>query len=290
MSVSYARRHNTEWQRWYQQQRKRGFHDLRKEDFSRCSRPSMPMTLTTAILTKSTTRSATMMTMPTIVRRSDLADLIVESNPAVARSDAIHWLLNNSNGHALLLRTLKRRLTKQQKRKEGRSMPPHDRLTEIVKIAKDHGLESFCKGIADDTDIPAKFSEHEFTAAVSKIAKEQGTTFAAMFTKQDDVGISLRKAHAAINAVQQPMSYMKGVPVEKAAPQATLTPRVSGGRDAQDVDDPKDALAKLHELAAELREAKPHLSSAAAFALIYSDPQYSKLAEAERRQNRPRVA
>jgi hypothetical protein len=55
-------------------------------------------------------------------------------------------------------------------------------------------------------------------------------------------------------------NYLKG-----AAPQATLEPRV-------------------------IRRTRSHLSSAAAFALIYVDPQNSKLAEAERRQNRPRVA
>ena len=66
-------------------------------------------------------------------------------------------------------------------------------------------------------------------------------------------------------------NYLKG-----AAPQATLEPRES-------------PVASMHRPLI-IRRTRSHLSSAAAFALIYVDPQNSKLAEAERRQNRPRVA
>jgi hypothetical protein len=64
---------------------------------------------------------------------------------------------------------------------------------------------------------------------------------------------------------------------------------VSGGRDAQAVDDPVDPMAKLNQLKGELGRAEPHLSDAQTFSRIYGDTRYSKLAEAERRQNRPRV-
>ena len=127
-----------------------------------------------------------------------------------------------------------------------------------------------CKGITDDTPISGAISEHEFTAMVDGIAKSQGTTFVKMFSAQDDVGLALRKAHAAINAhPQRQKSYLNGYPVEKAAPYATLTPRVSGGRDAQAVNDPVDAMVKLNGLTAELRRANPELTSAQAFSRVF---------------------
>ena len=141
-------------------------------------------------------------------------------------------------------------------------MQNFNRADELLEIAKDFGLEKMCKGITDDTAISGATSEHEFTAMVDGIAKSQGTTFVKMFSAQDDVGLALRKAHAATNAhPQRQKSYLNGYPVEKAAPYATLTPRVSGGRDAQAVNDPVDAMAKLNELTAELRRADPELSS-----------------------------
>ena len=165
-----------------------------------------------------------------------------------------------------------------------------DGLRDIVKSSG--GLEAFSKSLAVDPSIGASISEAEFTALCQEEARKAHPTESAAqaFAKYfgDPENITIRQAHQIINAAR-PMSYLKSEPLEKAAPLATLEPRVSGGRDAQDVDNATDAMAKLNALKAQLRRAQPHLSDAEAFALVYQDPNNSQLAEAERRANRPSV-
>ena len=67
---------------------------------------------------------------------SDLANLIIEANPNLERSDALHWLISTAPGRTLVLRTLQKR---QQKRKT--KMQNFNRADELLKIAKDFGLE-----------------------------------------------------------------------------------------------------------------------------------------------------
>jgi hypothetical protein len=141
-----------------------------------------------------------------------LAALICEANPNIDRAFALRFLLHSAQGNSLILRTTR-------KRKEA--TVPHDRATELTKIVKSVGLESFAKSVAVDTDLAVKLSEAEFTDIVTKIAKERGTTFVKLFAAEDELGISLRKAHAAINAVQQVNAHMKGSASLDDGPQAS---------------------------------------------------------------------
>jgi len=222
-----------------------------------------------------------------------LEALICEAN-AVDRASALHFLLYTAHGASLIARTVK-------KRKEASSMP-HDRTTELIKIAKAHGLESFCKGIADKVSIASRISEHEFTQVVDKLAREADTTFVKMFEAQDDLGIALRTAHRAIQstpAAQTSYNPAGLAVLTKAAPQATLDPRFVGDGDVSPSPDAAasrsadgshgEAYAQLMQLVARQRAAHPELSEAQAFAQVYCDPNNHALAEAERRANRPRV-
>ena len=71
---------------------------------------------------------------------------------------------------------------------------------------------------------------------------------------------------------------------------ASLRPRVTGGRAAQAVDDPRSALDQLKSLADEQRRNHPTLSEAGAFAAVYQDPKNADLAARERAENRPTAA
>jgi hypothetical protein len=167
----------------------------------------------------------------------------------------------------------------------------HDRMSELRDIVKSSSLESFCKMLVDSPEYGSKVSEHEFSALVGDEARKAypadraDTAFAKYFSEN----VAIRQAHAVINSHNQ-QSYLQGSSVEKNSPPATLTPRVSGGADAQDVDNATDAMAKLDGLVAQLRRSHPYLSDAQAFARVYQDPNNHALAEAERRQNRPRAA
>ena len=81
----------------------------------------------------------------------------------------------------------------------------------------------------------------------------------------------MRKAHAVI----------KGT--------LLIMPTQVGGAAALDVDDPVDAIAQLQALADEQRRRSPELTTAKAFAKVYSDPANACLVAAERRQARARL-
>jgi hypothetical protein len=68
---------------------------------------------------------------------------------------------------------------------------------------------------------------------------------------------------------------------------ATLKPRVTGGRQALAVDNPKSALDELQKLVDQQRRQNPTLSEAQAFARVYEDPKNAALAQKERAENRP---
>jgi hypothetical protein len=216
-----------------------------------------------------------------------LADLIVEANPGVDRASALNFLLHTRNGAALIART-------QRTTKKETPTVPYNRLDELRDIvAKGGGVTTLAKMIIDNPATGSKVSESEFTALVTDEARKAFPTLKAdrAFAKYFEENLTVRKAHQVITS--QPanqQSYLAGEPLEKAAPYATLEPRVSGGADAQDVANATDAMAKLNDLVAELRRAAPELTSAQAFARVYQDPNHHALAEAERRQNRPRVA
>jgi hypothetical protein len=185
-------------------------------------------------------------------------------------------LLHTAPGRTLLLRSLHKRLTKQQKKE---ATVPYNRMEELTKIAKDHGLEKFAKGLADDTGISGAISEHEFTAMVDGIAKQQGTTFVKLFTAQDDLGIALRKAHLAIN--QHPdraHSYMKSFPTFQPTTSVATGGETGTRRGESGAGDVAEkAYAQLMALAEKMHQTKPALTVAQCFARVAAETANAEL-------------
>jgi hypothetical protein len=82
----------------------------------------------------------------------------------------------------------------------------------------------------------------------------------------------LRKAHAIVKSFPNVMET-KPVSVEVGSTETS--------------DDSKSAIDLLYELAEKQRRLSPELTIRQAFARVYENPEYSKLAQAERRSNRP---
>jgi hypothetical protein len=199
-----------------------------------------------------------------------LAALICEAQPNVDRASALHFLLNTSHGAALIARTTK---------KEKNMAYGPEEWAIIAKADPNWFVQAVEKGVQPAGD------PYELTTAAAKAAYPELSAPRA-FAKFVEANPIMQKFAFA---PPDPFSYMKSEPLIKAAPQATLAPRVSGGADAQDVDNATDALEKLNALAADLRRSNPELSDAQAFSRVYTDKNNHALAEAERRQSRPRV-
>lgn len=108
------------------------------------------------------------------------------------------------------------------------------------------------------------FGEIQKYASANRLPGESAAqAFSRVFSADNDEGLAFRKA----------VAVCKG---------ATLEPLMVGGAAAQDVNDPKDALAQLNRLAEEQRRRSPELTLAQSFARVYSER--PDLASAERRQ------
>ncbi len=157
-----------------------------------------------------------------------IADLVVEgSEGRIDRPTALRHLLHTAAGNSLVHRMRRKRL---RKRKERTMVDRSEGLRAIVKASG--GLEAFCKALTVDPSIGASLSEHEFTSLVTEEARKlypgepAATAFAKLFSSVDD-GYLIRQAHAIINS-HGAMNYLKGEPLQKAAPSPTPEPRVSG--------------------------------------------------------------
>jgi hypothetical protein len=144
-------------------------------------------------------------------------------------------------------------------------------LEKFVKN-NDGYMLSFCKSITDignKTDL----TEAEFTKLATAAAQRDYPNDRPdkAFAKYFDANPIVRRAYAVV----------KGL--------ALVMPVYVGGDAALAVDDPADALAQLQELAAEQHRRQPETSLDKAFAKVYTDPANARLAQAERRQNRPRA-
>jgi hypothetical protein len=197
---------------------------------------------------------------------SDMADLICESS-GTSRADALNWLLHSSQGRTLLLRTLHKR----QQTKKGKAMT-YNRADEWAAIVKQYGPIKLAKFLVDEPDKATAISEHEFVKACGK-------DFVKLYTAQDDDGLVMRKAVDLIKQAQFTKRTVSYPDIRQPTP-ATLEPRVSGGRAAQDVNNPVDAYSKIEQLAKEQRRT---------FVEVYTDPVYRDLAELERRQARDKL-
>lgn len=161
-----------------------------------------------------------------------------------------------------------------------KNMRPHS----MSDVVKKYGILALCKSVERGG---VSISEHELTTLISEHAQRTGTTFAKLFEAQDEQGVTLRKAIVAARDAQflsrtTTMSKAEGMPGR-----ATLAPRVTGGRAAQRVDDPRSALEELQKLVDAQRAANPALSESAAWLSVYTDPKNAELAARERAENRP---
>jgi hypothetical protein len=99
-----------------------------------------------------------------------------------------------------------------------------------------------CKVMVKE-DRPFGISEHELVNLIDKYAQAHGTTFAKLFSANDDTALALRKA---VDICKNAQFTSRTATLSKAA---TLAPRQVVGRDAQAVNDPKSVLDQLKALA-----------------------------------------
>lgn len=152
----------------------------------------------------------------------------------------------------------------------------------IDPLRKLRSLDAFaiCKQLAADGDAYS-ISEHELVNLISNYAKAHDTTFAKMFERNDDVGLALRKA---VDIAKNAQFLSRTTTLDKAV---TLAPRVTGGRAALSVNNPRDVMDDLQKLVDQQRAQNPTLSEAQAFARVYQDPNNKDLVTRERAANRP---
>jgi hypothetical protein len=123
--------------------------------------------------------------------------------------------------------------------------------------------------------------EHTFVKLVTSAAKAQHPelsgpqAFTKVFCEDSGQGAAIRAAHAIVKA-----RGAIGGPVD--SPIGDNEPDDDEGDDA-------DALDELEELAEQERRRNPGMSKSVAFTKVYTDPANARLAQAERRQNRPRA-
>jgi hypothetical protein len=191
-------------------------------------------------------------------------------------------------------------LVEQLEQKEERAMK--SKSLDVIKV---------CKAMVSDGDAYGT-SEHELVDWLDRYAKAHDTTFVALYERNDDIGLAIRKA---VDIAKNAQWLEKTSTMSKAQPQfsadrssepfhaagavggpagrpgrATLAPRVTGGRAARAVDDPRSALDELAELVAIQRKNNPELTEAGAFARVYEDPKNASLAARERAENRPQAS
>jgi hypothetical protein len=176
----------------------------------------------------------------------------------------------------------------------------------LVGLAKRYGWQAVAKQFAENGT--GSFSEAEVTAFLTAVAQKafpgesSDVAFSKAFSAPTADGELMRRTTMAARDAQFLSKVGGSTPHFLAAPddgpkgtpgRASLRPRVSGfsgGGRAQNVDDPKTALAQLQELVDAQRAQHPELSEAGAFARVYLDPANKDLAARERAENRPTAA
>jgi hypothetical protein len=121
---------------------------------------------------------------------------------------------------------------------------------------------------------------HELVERQSQLqpGRSKESIFAELYERDHD-GLASRER----------LENRPGAAVTKAVPEMATNEDIRRDRkaDGKDDDEDDDAVEKLNKLAADLRKREPHLTEAAAFAKVFTDPRNSALAEAERRAHRP---
>jgi hypothetical protein len=206
---------------------------------------------------------------------SKIADLMVEARSFPDRATALHHLLHNKDGQALLARMNK---ADHQSEKESNM----DTQQHLDGIMKSHGPIALAKYICESG--AHGISESEFTSALTKLAAEQHPELRpdAAFAKIYETEETVRRACQVLKAA--PFA------ANGAAPYLDLQPQVVGGEDARDVNDPSAALAAIKRLT-EIGHLKwPNISDEQAFSLAFSDPANAKLALLAYQRPKPTTA
>jgi hypothetical protein len=202
---------------------------------------------------------------------SELANLIAEASGGLSRQQALDYLLYSAGGRKIAVRT---RHAKRASEKEATMQSQSELMSDVVKH---YGIVPFCKSVAAG-DIAV--SEHELTKLIGEDAQRRGTTFAALFASQTPEGVTLRKA---INAAKEAQWVKQGI--------GPLMPILPTWTHPKDVNNPKDALDQLNEMAEKMRRTTDGstLSAAQAFSRVYSDPANAALVARERAEARAKL-
>ena len=180
--------------------------------------------------------------------------------------------------------------------------------SQLIDLAKRHGWRAVCKNFVERGSAADVFSETEVTEMLTAVARKMhpdlrpDQAFSKAYSAQTPDGELMRRTTMAARDAQfasrtATMSKAgssafhaggEGYFGPQGSPgRATLQPRVTGGRAAQNVNAPKSALDQINELVAEQRKNHPELSESGAFAAVYTDPKNANLAAKEREENRP---
>jgi hypothetical protein len=173
----------------------------------------------------------------------------------------------------------------------------------LMDIAKRYGWRAVCKHFV--VNGTSGVSEAEVTALLTAVAKKShpdlppDVAFAKAYSAQTPDGELMRRTTQAARDAgflskvggSTPHFLAGADDGPRGTPgRATLAPRVTGGRPATAVDNPRSALDELQKLVDAQRKANPELTEAGAFARVYEDPKNAKLAARERAENRPTAA
>jgi hypothetical protein len=199
---------------------------------------------------------------------SELANLIAEaSGGQVSRQQALDYLLYSAGGRKMAIRT---RHAKRASERERTTMQSHSEM--MSAVVKRYGLTAFSKSV-EQGDVHC--SESEYTALVKEDADRRGVPFAKVFA-EPVVGRAWRACRDA--------QWIK-------AGVGPLMPILPTWSHPDNVNNPKDALAQLQDMADKMRRTTDGstLSAAQAFSRVYSDPANKDLVAAERAQARAKL-
>jgi hypothetical protein len=207
------------------------------------------------------------------------------------RATALHWLLHNAHGASLLDRV---------------DLPAEEVADLLVRAAAMHPTEkrkdTNMSNVQSFTKAIANLGEHKYTSIIQKFASNNklpnetaAQSFVRIFTEDSAQGLAIRKfwqvsKGTVVQADGPEREYGRG---RSVGVQTRALDPDEAGEDSEAivdaaVDDERDALAELEDLAVAEQRRNPRLSKSQAFAKIYTDPANAALAQRERLANRPR--
>ena len=212
--------------------------------------------------------------------------VIASANPAIAFENADGTRMTFPHKRALAMWLAIQRVTKTEK-----ELPMKNDTWQ--RIAKDHGIVAVAKMITTEGAAPSSLDEHTFTQLLVEYAKGEARpgespegAFSRIFCGNDDIGLTLRRAHTLCKYWPAPVSIEPVMTGGTAAfPSTARRPGSSPERKTDPADGLGNAYAQLTQHAEQQRRAGE--TAAAAFERVYLDPANRHLAEAERAENRP---